>query len=307
MPGRAVPARDYRTPPLRAYGSRRRFAIEELTPETDHPTVDTVRVMIRTMTMNEFGRKAWRAVAVPLLLLAGMVLAKSINLASFAISDRIMPYVSGFDADGAFLNISIHHVVQLAFAIALIAMAVALVPTLTWQRFGFTMYQARVALRNVGLFVIVWSVIQFGVGYLIVANGVPADPGFPLSARNIAGVLGFQLLLSGTSEEVLFRGLIMTMMMFGWTTVIRADATRRWSAIAGSTLVFMFDHVNFSLAPLAVTHLNVLQLGTVMLFGLFYGYLFSKTGSLFGPIVAHGVLNCIIVASGVVLSAVAAA
>lgn len=63
----------------------------------------------------------------------------------------------------------------------------------------------------------------------------------------------------------------------------------------------MFDHINFSFSPLAVTHFNLLQQGTLLVFGIFYGWLFWRTRSLFGPILAHGWLDVVIVASGIVL------
>jgi membrane protease YdiL (CAAX protease family) len=151
------------------------------------------------------------------------------------------------------------------------------------------------------LFVLGWTLIQFGAGYLLVKNGLPTNPGYPLTLRNLAGVFAFQFFLSGTSEEPLYRGLIMGAMLMGWQPLYHKPERLGIAATAGATLVFMFDHINFSLAPLAVTHFNLLQQGTLLAFGIFYGWLFWKTRSLFGPILAHGLLNVVIVASGIVL------
>jgi len=54
----------------------------------------------------------------------------------------------------------------------------------------------------------------------------------------------------------------------------------------------------------SVTHFNALQQVTLLVFGVFYGLLFFKHRSLVGPIVAHGMLNVVIVSSGVLLSLV---
>ena len=69
-------------------------------------------------------------------------------------------------------------------------------------------------------------------------------------------------------------------------------------AVAGSTLVFMFDHVISSLAPPAITHVDLLRQATLLAFGVFYGVVFWRTGSLVGPVVVHGVLNAIIAVVG---------
>ncbi len=231
-------------------------------------------------------------------LLLGILVAVGIDRLSFVAADLVLPAVAGLDPDGVFARITIHHVVQAGLALGLMWVAVSRWPGATWTGFGFTTREWRRSLRAVGLFALVWVVVQVGVGLAIMAGGGgTADPGYPLVARNIAGVLAFQALLSGTSEEILFRGLVMTGLAALWRPVFDDERALGWAATIGATIVFVAGHVGFTLAPPAITHVNLLQLGTAAVFGVFYGRLFWATRSLVGPIVAHGLLNVIITLS----------
>ena len=82
-------------------------------------------------------------------------------------------------------------------------------------------------------------------------------------------------------EEVAFRGVFLTMLL-------AALPPRR--AIAYSALAFGIMH----LPAVFFGHALVLTLGQVVwasLFGLFYGYLFLKTGSLFPAMIVHWLSN----------------
>jgi membrane protease YdiL (CAAX protease family) len=242
--------------------------------------------------------RLWR---IPALLIAGMLVAKTINVTSFYVADLVFSVVAALDPDDVYLYITIHHVAQLLITLGLMLVATIRWPSVTFRTFGFTTHDWQFSLKWVLLFSLAWSIVQFGVGYVLVKDGLSADPGYPLTARNLGGMLAFQLLLSGTSEEIMFRGLIMTALIVGWRSVFPSRRALGWAATIGATLVFMFDHINFSLSPLAVTYFNPLQQGTALIFGLFYGVLFWKTQSLVGPILAHGLLNGIITLSGTLL------
>ncbi len=242
--------------------------------------------------------RLWR---IPLLLIVGMLVAKTINVTSFHVADRLYPAVSALDPDDVYLYITLHHVIQLFITLVVMFIATKKWSSVTFHTFGFSANEWRWSLKWVFLFCLAWSIVQFGVGYVLVKNGLSADPGYPLTARNLGGMLAFQVFLSGTSEEIMFRGLVMTALIAGWRSLFLSRRALGWAAIIGATLVFMFDHINFSLSPLAVTYFNPLQQGTALIFGLFYGALFWKTQSLVGPILAHGLLNGIITLSGTLL------
>jgi len=71
--------------------------------------------------------------------------------------------------------------------------------------------------------------------------------------------------------------------------------------ISISTIIFMFDHINFSLSPLSITHFNLLQQFTLLIFGIFYGWLFIKYINYWVVAVAHSSLNGIISLSTLLL------
>ncbi len=230
-----------------------------------------------------------------------MLTAKAVNQASFWAADQLYPRFSQLDPDQVFLHISLHHLTQLLLTLVLMATAASLHPQIQFKEFGFNLKQLIFSLKWVLSFALVWSLIQFGIGYLLVRSGFTAPSEYPLTTRNLISIYSFQIFLSGTGEEPLYRGLIMTVMLVGWQGLYRNPRRLAAAAVLGSTLVFMVDHINFSLAPLAVTHFNLLQQLTVMIFGFFYGWLFWKTDSLSGPILAHGILIGIIITSGILL------
>jgi membrane protease YdiL (CAAX protease family) len=240
----------------------------------------------------------WR---IPLLIIIGMITAKLINQISFFIANKVYPHLYIFDPDKVFIYISIHHIAQLGITLMIILIWTALRPDISFRSVGFNFHQYKFNLKWVLIFALMWFIIQFSAGYLITRNGISADPGYPLTTRNIIGIYAFQFLLSGTSEETMYRGLIMSLMLIAWEPLFDKDWKSGLVAIAGSTLVFMFDHVNFSIFPLAITYFNLLQQVTVLVFGFFYGFLYWKTRSLFGAILGHGLLNVIIISSGFLL------
>ena len=243
-------------------------------------------------------KKLWYRV--PLLLIAAGLCARFINEFSFDVADWLYPSLKSFDPERVFLYISIHHIVQWLLALFLILLIVR-VTKHSMADFGYNLNDWKASLRWVFIFSAIWLVIQFGAGYFLVKNGMSANPGYPLNTRNVIGIYAFELFLSGTSEETLFRGLIMTTMLLWWRPVFSTDKKAAWASLIASTLVFMFEHINFSLSPFGITHFNLLQQGTTLIFGVYYGLLYRRTGSLLGPMLAHGLLNCIIVASGMVL------
>lgn len=234
--------------------------------------------------------------------IATFLLAKAINVFSFWVPRKLMPYVGLAISSNALAEIVVHHLIQLTITIVCIAVAVCVLNAATWQRFGFTLNRWRSSFRDIGIFVIVWAVIQFGVGWLLVSRGAIPHPVYELNPTHLAGVYLFQLFLSGLGEEPLYRGLVMVSVYLAGQRVFRRDRFRMAAAILVSTAVFMFDHIDFAIRPFSITHFNPLQQLTLLVFGVFYGLLFFKYRSLFGPVVAHGALNVIIVSSGVLFS-----
>ena len=74
------------------------------------------------------------------------------------------------------------------------------------------------------------------------------------------------------------------------------------TAVMISLIAFIIGHVSYTIFPFAIVSYNVLQLLTVVIFGGFYTFLFIKTKSVVGPMLAHNLLNGIIVLSSLILT-----
>ncbi|MEZ4863477.1 MAG: CPBP family intramembrane glutamic endopeptidase [Caldilineaceae bacterium] len=252
---------------------------------------------MHTTIPTRVGASSWPVVA---LLVSSALVVKTINVTSFHIADRFYPAYLLLDPDNVYMRITIHHLAQMLFAFAWI-LAVSRLMQWPLRTFGFNLNGWAFSLKWVLIFCALWFLVQFGVGYLLVRGGLSADPGYPFTLRNVAGWFGFEVLLSGTSEEIMYRGLIMTLMLRLWHQRFHSAQLLGWAAVVGATVVFMVDHINFSLQPLAVTYVNPLQQVTVLIFGLFYGFLFLRTRSLVGPMLAHNLLNGVITVAGTLL------
>lgn len=65
---------------------------------------------------------------------------------------------------------------------------------------------------------------------------------------------------------------------------------------------FIFGHIPYQLDPFIVYSPNLLQILTVIIFGLFYTYLVLKFDSIIPSMIVHGLLNAVIISSGFVFS-----
>lgn len=199
------------------------------------------------------------------------------------------------DPNGVYVWSSLHHLWQLA--LTLIAM---LLLSRTLCGWGFTLNEHDRSLRFFRQFFLYYTGIVV-VGHLALFFVAP-PPTFPhpLTGRNIVGELGFKLLLSGTCEEPLFRGLVMTLLYRSLAGVIRVGRIEMPYAGLAATLFFMLAHIGFSLSPLAVTWLSVPQLLQAGALGLFYAYIFHQTRSLLSPILIHNYFNFSLTALGMI-------
>lgn len=238
---------------------------------------------------------------IALLGLVFLILTRLISEVAFLLAEPITQSLRSFDPDGSFLYISIHHIWQGLFALIAILL-LARIFRIPFAQFGFNLNEWRYAVRLVLLFSLFWFFLQGSIGALMMLFGdTSAAFHFPLTAWNFGGYFAFQILLSGTSEEILFRALVMTPLLVYGKRAGLAEKTNALQAGGIATLIFMLAHINIAFEPLRVTHFNPLQQLTVFTFGSFYAYLFVKTRSLLGPILAHNLLNAVIVTIGLIL------
>ena len=123
-------------------------------------------------------------------------------------------------------------------------------------------------------------------------------PAFPLNITNVAGTLGFQLLLSGTSEEILFRALPITLLVYAYSVktgepikIYKLEVSRETMIAA---VLFAIAHIGWELNPFSITQFNIHQLVLSVVFGIFYGVAYQKSNSALYPMIMHGISNFVI-------------
>ncbi|MFQ3684676.1 hypothetical protein, partial [Roseiflexus sp.] len=196
--------------------------------------------MNATLKPNALVATAGRSAA--LIGLAGLflVLTRVISDVSFALAGKIYPAWRWIDPDGAFLYITLHHVFQAAIAFAGI-LALAKVLCLSLAEFGFNTNQWRYAVKRVLQFCGAWFILQGSIATAMMLSGTtPAPFPFPLSAANFGGHLLFQVLLSGASEEILYRSLVITSMLAFGRKLGYGEKTSILLAVIIVTVCFVF-------------------------------------------------------------------
>lgn len=232
------------------------------------------------------------------------LLTKIFSDFSFYLAKLIYPKWQQLDPDGSYLNISIHHIFQAIFALVCIWVIKKGMKN-SWSDFGFNTNEWRFATKRVIQFCAIWFGVQSIVAIAMILSGtMPVPFHFPLTGLNFVSYFLFQVLLSGTSEEILFRAMVIFPMLHVGKRAGLSDKTNTIIAVVVSILIFMLAHVNFSFKPFRVTNFFIMQQLTVFTFGAFYAYLLLKTRSLVGSILAHNLLNGVIVVIGLLVNLV---
>lgn len=192
------------------------------------------------------------------------------------------------DPEGAYAWISVHHIVQALIFLVIIAVTIWFKPI----NFGFNWGNKEIGKKYLLKFALI-----FGAGSLvnhvlvIVLNNF--QPFFyPLTATNIAGQLGFQLLLSGPSEELIFRAFAITTLAL----VLKGRVFKGKVSLANiiAAIIFGLAHVSFSFAPFELRY-SLYQVILSVGLGFFYGDCYEKTGSMYYPMMMHSISNIIMV------------
>lgn len=210
---------------------------------------------------------------------------------SVFLTNLIKPLIQSLDKDGAFLWISIHHIWQLILTI--IIMKVYFKSHL--RDWGFNLNDKKDALKIVGWFVVIFSLFEvIGAVAIYFIGGCVKEPiGYPLCFKNIFGYYGFEAFLSGTCEEPLFRGFVMTILAQSWKGKLRIGKID--FSVAGIIAAILFTFAHTSIFPFKTFHFGTLQILHVFGLGLLYAVVFQKTKSLFIPIILHNVSNVIMI------------
>lgn len=210
-------------------------------------------------------------------------------------ANSLSPMFSRIDRDGVYAWVTIHHLVQLLAALMLMMI---LKPRLGYWGFNLENWKETWGYLK-SFFVYLFIFVTAGHILLYFFSPPPQFP-YPLTAENVAGNLLFKLLLSGTSEEPLFRGLVMTILLGSWSEQTKLFGIKiSWAGI-WATLFFVLAHVGFELFPFSLTYVDPLQLVQAAVLGVFYAVVFERTRSLAGSIIAHNASNVVFTSAGLI-------
>ncbi len=200
------------------------------------------------------------------------------------------------DKDDTFMSISVHHIIQMIVALVLIFVISKksdlefwLKPRLNKNGILYTTIFAIV--------ILIYVLISYVVGYSL--NTI-VPYAYELNVANVLGTLGFQLFLSGTSEEILFRAFPITVL----GGVIGKDNKKGYAfIIVIASVLFSVAHIQWSLFPVSLTF-SWFQLIYAFILGIAYGFTYVKSESIIYPMIMHGVSNFFMVGIGYIFMAV---
>lgn len=193
------------------------------------------------------------------------------------------------DPNGVFSWISVHHIAQAFMFIPIILIVKIMKPNLN---FGFNLGNKKRGLRYVykfTLFFLLYTIISFSV---VLLTNTFNTYNFPLNTKNIFGYLGFQLLLSGPSEEILFRSFGITVIAIFFQKRIFNGKVSVANIIAG--VIFGLAHIGIFFTPFSISF-NIVQVVYALVLGIIYGDAYEKTGSVIYPMMIHSISNVIAV------------
>jgi membrane protease YdiL (CAAX protease family) len=184
----------------------------------------------------------------------------------------------------------IHHSVQLLLAlITIFLISISLKNKVYSWGFNFNNWQW--SLKIASVFAIVWFVISLILNLIF---KFPSQINYELTPHNIVSDLFFDFVLTGLSEEILFRGLIMGILLHTWKGNLNIGNFQVSTAGIITALLFALAHIGIDYESFTISNISPMQLIFAVGLGLFYAIMRDKTKSLLGPLIAHGVSDGLI-------------
>lgn len=191
------------------------------------------------------------------------------------------------DPDGSFWWISIHHIVQTILFVPFFFVVKWFVKDVDFRLGWGDKKLGMKFVSRFSLYFLIYTVIAFG--FIIMSNSLQPFI-YDVTARNVVGYLGFQLLLSGPSEEFIFRAFAMTVFSMLFSKYLIKDKVSISNVLAA--IIFMLAHVGIRFAPFELSY-SVGQLMYSLTLGLIYGVCYEKTRSVIYPMMLHSISNVI--------------
>ncbi|MHB8134975.1 MAG: CPBP family intramembrane glutamic endopeptidase [Anaerolineaceae bacterium] len=198
-----------------------------------------------------------------------------------------------FDPNNLFARLSVHHLIIMLIGLAIII----IINTVIRVDFGFHLGDRKAGMRYFLIFTGVIAGIALGYHILMENIGQPITYNYPLTRLNLLGYLGFQLLLSGPSEEILYRALPVTLLVLalGKNNTETKDVTLE---VVLASLLFTAAHITYTISPFSISDLNIFGLVYAFGMGILNGYVYQKTHSIFYPMLMHSISNVLMVGTG---------
>ena len=186
------------------------------------------------------------------------------------------------DPDNLFLQVSVHHIIQMLCALVLI-FVIRKVKKID----GFKLspcFDTR-GIKYTVLFCVVITVYYLIIYIVGSFTNTINTYDYELNSTNVIGTLGFQLFLSGPSEEILFRSLPITMLL----SVLDSESKKdRAIAVISVAVLFGIAHIN-----VFTFRVPWFQVCYAFVLGIFYGYTFIRSKSVIYPMIMHSMSNVI--------------
>ena len=233
---------------------------------------------------NDFGGMAMRRIRVGIVVVLSVLVALLAPRVGGLVANQFS--YDSVDPDGVFAWLYVHHLVQagIVFILMLVLMRQ------TSLRFGLDGGNQQLGLKYVirfTVFFFLYTVVVLSISTLL--SGVMTLP-FTLNARNLGGYLSFQLLMSGPSEELIFRAFLMTVLGVVIHSRLLGGKLSTVNLIAA--LVFVVAHIGIQFTPFSLSY-DPMQLLYSFALGVIYGDCYERTRSVVYPMALHSISNVI--------------
>ena len=212
------------------------------------------------------------------------------------IRQSVLPqFPVGYIREHFWIRMYIHHLGQMLLAAA----TIVLILKGRLKDYGLNSANSSLSLKYIRWFFLVYggiTVLNFLPNFLAKR---PESVGFSPTPFNVLGWFTFQGLMSGTSEEIFFRGLLQTFLGRAWKNSIRILKLEIPAAGIIAAFIYTFAHVEINFKPFALNY-NVAQILAAFFLGIFFSIAYDKTKSLLAPIIMHNYANFIMYLFGYV-------
>lgn len=202
---------------------------------------------------------------------------------------RGVRHLVGRGEQATIVDYYLHHTSQMLLALLLILL-------LTRGRiaiFGLNLRNAdqSLALLTRGFFPILLGSLVAGHLLVPLLTGDAPERFESMTSGALAAQLGFSFVLVGLSEEIVFRGLLQSLLARYLRGSVRLAGVEIPSAGVWAAVIFTIAHIGIDWTALTVTALDPSQLVLAFVLGCFYAVAYQRTGSLLAPVLAHNAVN----------------